>query len=303
MTKLFPPMSGVLKLQTDHIIKLAKEVEETQRDVIYTLGSVTESRSHELGNHVKRVAEVSFLLAIKYGLLESEAELLRMVSPMHDIGKIGIPDSILKKSAKLTKEEFELIKTHTTLGHSILQHSQRKLFKAAATVALHHHEWWNGSGYPNNLSGKEIHIFGRITAIADVFDALIHKRVYKHAWPIPNALIEVKRLKGKQFEPKIVNIFIDNINSILKICTENVDAVNIHLPKEDIYSKRREVLDLITHECIISGDNPEKCQAHELRKLPVSEIIEYVNHLSKEQSEDIINQHMACILNINSPKE
>ena len=286
-----------VKLQTEHIRTLAKEVEETQRDIIYTLGSVTETRSHEAGNHVKRVAEISYLLAIKYGLSEEDAKLLKMASPMHDIGKIGIYDHILNKPGKLSKEEFEIIKTHTTIGHSILQKSKRWLFKTAAIVALQHHEWWNGKGYPNHLSGDDIHIFGRITAIADVFDALTHKRLYKHAWSVERALKEIKLLRGRQFQPEIVDIFFDNIGLILKINIDNIDRDSDILLNSDIDVKRHEVYSLFSHECMIFDGNPVHCQGNELRKLSKHELNEYVNKLTEAECNDIMNEHMVCICN------
>ena len=129
-------------------------------------------RSKETGQHVKRVAEFSHLFAVKHGMSEDEAELLRLAAPMHDIGKIAIPDSILHKPGKLTPEEWTEMKAHTTLGYEILKHSERRLLKAAAIVANEHHEKWDGSGYPNGIKGEKIHVYGRITAMADVFDAL-----------------------------------------------------------------------------------------------------------------------------------
>ena len=286
-----------VKLQTEHIRSLAKEIEETQRDIIYTLGSVTETRSHEVGNHVKRVADISYLLAIKYGLSEEDAKLLKMASPMHDIGKIGIHDNILNKPSKLSKEEFEIIKIHTTIGHSILKKSKRWLLKTAAIVALQHHEWWNGKGYPNQLSGDDIHIFGRITAIADVFDALTHKRLYKHAWSVDSALKEIKSLRGRQFQPEIVDIFFDNIGLILKINIDNIDRVSDILLNSDIDAKRHEVYSLLSHECMIFDGNPVHCHGNELRKLSKHELNEYVNKLTEAECNDIMNEHMVCICN------
>ena len=170
-----------IRLDITKIIKLHNELEETQREIIYTMGEIGETRSLETGQHVKRVAEYSKLLALKSGLTPEEAELLKLASPMHDIGKVGIPDSILNKPGKLTPEEFEEMKTHATIGYELLNKSSREILKASAIVAYEHHEKWDGSGYPKGLKGSEIHIFGRITAIADVFDALAHERPYKKA--------------------------------------------------------------------------------------------------------------------------
>ena len=146
------------------------------------MGAIGESRSKETGNHVKRVAEYSYLLAKLSGLNEDESELLKQASPMHDIGKVAIPDSILHKTDKLTKLELEIMKTHALKGYELLKGSDRPLLKMAAIIALEHHEKWNGEGYPTGLKEEEISIYGRITAICDVFDALGSDRCYKKAW-------------------------------------------------------------------------------------------------------------------------
>ena len=182
-----------------------------------TLGEVVETRSKETAHHVKRVAEYSYVLAVKAGLSEERAHLLRMASPMHDVGKIGIPDSILFKPGKLTDEEFSIIKTHTVIGHSILKGSPRRIMRTAATIALQHHEHWDGGGYPHGLAEDETHIFGRITALADVFDALSCDRVYKKAWPLSDVLDYLREKRGRQFDPFLVDIFLDNLDEILAI--------------------------------------------------------------------------------------
>ncbi len=197
-----------------------KEIIDTQKEVVYTMGAIGETRSKETGQHVKRVAEYSYLLAILYGLDEHEASILKQASPMHDIGKVGIPDNILNKPGKLEKEEFEVMKSHSLLGYEMLKHSNKEILKAAAVVAFEHHEKWDGTGYPRGLKGDEIHIFGRITAIADVFDALGHDRVYKKAWPLENILNLFKEGSGKHFDPNLINIFFDNLDKFLEIKEE-----------------------------------------------------------------------------------
>lgn len=196
---------------------LNKEIENTQKEIIFTLGEIAEARSKETGHHVKRVAELSKLLAIKYGLPEEEAEIIRLASPMHDLGKLGIPDAILNKPDKLTYQEFEVIKTHTIIGYDMLKNSQRQIMQTAATIALQHHEKYNGTGYPNGLKGEEIKLYGRITAIADVFDAIGSDRVYKKAWEFGKILDFFKKEKGEHFDPMIVDVFFDNLPEILKI--------------------------------------------------------------------------------------
>ncbi|MDH5629992.1 MAG: response regulator, partial [Gammaproteobacteria bacterium] len=165
--------------------RLLKEIEENQREMIYVLMEVMESTSDETGKHIKRVAEYSKLLAHHTDFLTEEDEtILFHASPMHDIGKISIPKDILHKPDRLTEEEFEIIKTHTLKGKEIFKRSNRKLLKAASIIASQHHEKWDGKGYPSGLKGEEIHIYGRIVALADVFDALTHKRQYKDEWSI-----------------------------------------------------------------------------------------------------------------------
>lgn len=197
--------------------KLTTEIEETQREVVFTMGAVGESRSKETGNHVKRVAEYSKLLALKYGLEEAEAELLKQASPMHDIGKVAIPDNILNKKGRFNEEERKIMDTHAQLGYDILKNSDRKLLKAAAVVAYEHHEKYNGTGYPRALKGEDIHIYGRITAIADVFDALGSDRVYKKAWDDQRILDLFQEERGEHFDPKLVDIFFENVEDFFAI--------------------------------------------------------------------------------------
>ncbi len=196
---------------------LYQEIENTQKEIIYTMAEVGESRSKETGNHVKRVAEYSRVIAKGYGLPPSEVELLKMASPMHDIGKVAIPDAILLKPGKLTDEEFAYMQRHTSLGYDMLKHSSRKILKAASVVAYEHHEKWNGRGYPRGIKGEEIHIFGRITALADVFDALSSDRCYKKAWELDRVLNLFKEERGEHFEPKIVDVFFERLEDVLEI--------------------------------------------------------------------------------------
>jgi len=198
-------------------LSLNNEILETQKEIIERLGEVVEKRSNEASKHVYRVSEVSYMLAIDFGLSHKEAQLLKMASPMHDIGKIGIPDSILLKPGSLTKEEFEIMKTHAQMGYDILKTSNRDMLKTAAIVAHEHHEKWNGSGYPRGIKGEDIHIYGRISAVADVFDALYHKRCYKEAWPLEAILDLFKEERGKHFDPKLVDIILQNIDKYVEI--------------------------------------------------------------------------------------
>ncbi|MFZ5354158.1 MAG: DUF3369 domain-containing protein [Bacillota bacterium] len=198
-------------------IYLNKEVIDTQKEIIFTLGEIVEARSKETGNHVRKVAEYCKVLALGYGLPEEEAEVLKLASPMHDIGKLAVPDSILMKPGKLTEEEFQVIKTHTTVGYEMLKNSHQDIMKAAVLIAMQHHERYDGTGYPSGLLGENIHIFGRITALADVFDALGSERVYKKAWELVDILEYIKEQRGRHFDPKLVDIFFDKLDVILRI--------------------------------------------------------------------------------------
>jgi response regulator RpfG family c-di-GMP phosphodiesterase len=198
-------------------IALNQEIIDTQKEVIFTLGEVIEVRSKETGNHVRRVAELCYLLALKFGLGQERAELVRLASPMHDIGKVGIPDGILLKPGRLTPEEFEIIQRHSETGFHLLKNSRREILEAAAISARQHHERWDGRGYPEGLKGEQIHIFGRITALADVFDALMHVRVYKSAWGADRVIAYIAAERGKQFDPGLVDVFLENRLEFLAI--------------------------------------------------------------------------------------
>mgnify|MGYP002713012029 CR=1 FL=1 len=199
------------------IVKLNQDIKDTQKEIIFTMGTIGESRSNETGFHVKRVAEYSKILAIHAGIHEYEADMLKQASPMHDIGKVGIPDSILNKPSALTDKEREVMNTHTQLGHEMLSHSNKELLRVSSIVAHEHHEKWDGTGYPRGLKGEEIHIYGRITAIADVFDALGSDRVYKKAWPDEKIFEMFKEQSGKHFDPTLIEIFFNHLDDFLEV--------------------------------------------------------------------------------------
>jgi HD-GYP domain-containing protein (c-di-GMP phosphodiesterase class II) len=210
-------MSATLASDREEIMQLNHEIEATQREVVFTMGAIGESRSKETGNHVKRVAEYSRLLALHAGLDEREADLLRQASPMHDIGKVAIPDAILNKPARLTADEFSQMKHHARLGYEMLRHSDRPLLQAAAIVAHQHHEKWDGSGYPQGLAGDSIHIYGRITAVADVLDALGSERIYKKAWPDEEIFALFRQQAGRHFDPHLIEILFSHLDEFLAI--------------------------------------------------------------------------------------
>jgi len=226
LSDAFNSMISGIDTALEEINALNKEIEDTQREVVFTMGSIGESRSKETGNHVKRVAEYSKLLALYYGLDENEAEMLRQASPMHDIGKVAIPDAVLNKPGRFDEEERRIMDTHAALGYEMLKHSQRALLLMAATVAYEHHEKWDGSGYPRGLRGETIHIYGRITALADVFDALGSDRVYKSAWDDERIFTLFREERGKHFDPSLIDIFFDHLDEFLAIRDRLKDTIH-----------------------------------------------------------------------------
>ncbi len=196
---------------------LNQEITETQEELIYRLGDVVESRSNEASNHVRRMSEICHMLALAIGMSQEEAELIRQASPMHDIGKIATPDAVLLKPGKLLDDEMEIMKKHPALGYAILQGSKRPILKAAAVIAQQHHEKYDGTGYPNAMVGQKIHAYARIAAVADVFDALSHKRCYKKSWPLDEVLIFIQKASGSHLDPIIVDALLANIDQAIAI--------------------------------------------------------------------------------------
>ncbi len=197
--------------------RLNAEIEESQREIVFTLGDIVDQRSKETGNHVRRVAEYSRLLGIKAGLSDREAEILRIASSMHDIGKLGIPDHILDKEGVLDQAEYDIMRTHAEIGSIMLRRSNRELLRAASAIALQHHERWDGSGYPAGRKGEEIHLFARIVAIADVFDAISHDRVYRKAMSRADVLSFFSGEGRSFFDPRVLALFIENIDEFYAI--------------------------------------------------------------------------------------
>ncbi len=191
-------------------INLMEDLKETSKELVFNLANAVEARSKETGAHVQRVSMFCERLALLYGLSESEAALIRNASPLHDVGKVAIPDSILHKPGKLDAEEWAIMQKHVEYGVEILNKSKRQLIVLAKEIAATHHEKWNGEGYPNQLKGEDIPISGRITALADVFDALGAKRVYKEAWSDDDIRQELLAQKGQHFEPKLVDLMISH---------------------------------------------------------------------------------------------
>lgn len=203
-------------------VHLHTDLDETQREIIFLLGEAVEARSQETGNHVRRVAEISRILAEEIGLDKDEADLVRQASPLHDLGKVVVPDVILNKPGKLTAEEQEVMRSHAEIGHAMLKGSPRKTFQAAAQIARDHHERWDGTGYPRQMAGEQIHLYGRITAVADVFDALLSRRCYKAPLPMDEVLAFFRKESGKQFDPRLVEALFARL--------DEVQAVRLQLP-------------------------------------------------------------------------
>lgn len=199
-------------------VRLLSELEENQKEMIYILTEVMESTSDETGKHIKRLSEIAALLA-KYhkSLSVHDMEMLYHASPMHDIGKMTIPKAILNKPGRLTEDEFNIMKRHTSNGYQLLCRSDRRIIKSAAIIAHEHHEKWNGSGYPRGLKGTDIHIYGRIVALADVFDALTHARCYKEAWSQAQVIGYIEEHRGTQFDPELVDIFLEHVDEFFTI--------------------------------------------------------------------------------------
>jgi response regulator RpfG family c-di-GMP phosphodiesterase len=206
-------------------VQLQHEIEDTQREIVYRLSEAVEQRSIETGNHVKRVAFICYDLAKAYGLSDTEAEKLMFASPLHDVGKVGIPDGILNKPMKLQEHEWEVMKTHSSIGYEILKDSKRAIIQAGAIIARDHHEKWDGTGYPAGKAAEDIHIYGRIAALADVYDALRHRRCYKSPWTPEAVLAHIVSESGKQFEPTLVEI--------LKSRVDKIEAILQKYPDED----------------------------------------------------------------------
>lgn len=189
---------------------------DIENELVYRLANLVETRSEETGEHVKRVSEVCYLLALDFGF-DKDSSLIKGASGLHDVGKVGIPDHILNKPGKLNDQEFAVMKEHTLIGFELLKNSRLKLFELGALIALQHHERWDGTGYPYGLKGEEIAPEARIVQVADVFEALTHNRCYRPAWPVDKAIEYMYDMSGKQFDPKVIEIFKKRLWDILDI--------------------------------------------------------------------------------------
>lgn len=214
-----PVVPAIVRARVKTHLSLVKidRLRETQIDLIQRLGRAAEYKDNETGMHVQRMSHYTKLLAMAAGMDEEQADELRMAATMHDIGKIAIPDNILLKPGKLDPEEFTHMKRHAEIGASILEQPRSSLVALARTIAITHHEKWDGSGYPNGLAGEDIPIEGRLAAVADVFDALTSERPYKKAWSVEEAVDFLQSQAGKHFDPVLVPMFVDLLPQVLTI--------------------------------------------------------------------------------------
>ncbi|MDP2828911.1 MAG: response regulator [Sulfuricellaceae bacterium] len=194
-----------------------RELHDSRLDIIRRLGRAAEFRDNETGLHIIRMSKYSKVLGLRAGMAESDAELLLQASPMHDIGKIGIPDHILLKPGQLTPQEWEIMQTHARIGADLLDDNSAPLLRMARDIALSHHEKWDGSGYPNGLAGEDIPLVGRIVAVADVFDALTSARPYKQAWPVAAAVDFLREQRDRHFQASLVDLFIEELEAVARI--------------------------------------------------------------------------------------
>ncbi|MEA1917661.1 MAG: response regulator [Campylobacterota bacterium] len=215
--------------RTAQLEKSLKLAQETEREISFRLGKASEFRDLETGSHIKRMAEYSKLLAQLYGLSDEECELVLYAAPLHDIGKVGIPDKILLKPGRFEEDEFEIMKQHSQIGAKMLEDGEKyPVISAGYKIALDHHEKYDGSGYPNGKKGDDIDLYARIVAISDVFDALGSKRVYKDAMPLEKTLSIMKDGRGTHFDPKLLDLFLDNVDKFLEIQKRVSDSENAH---------------------------------------------------------------------------
>ena len=224
ITKPISPAIVRARVNTHLSLVQAEQLKQAHVDLVERLGRAAEYKDTDTGEHIVRMSQYSKVLALALGMDEQRAELLRQAAPMHDVGKIGIPDAILLKPGKLTSEEFDHMKEHATIGAQILANSSSPLLQLAHTLAIEHHEKWDGSGYPNGIKGEEISVEGRIVAIADVFDALTSKRPYKEAWSVEKTVLHMQEQAGTHFDPALIELLVKNLDDIIAIKNANQES-------------------------------------------------------------------------------
>lgn len=208
---------------TSLVRKKTEEIQRAHEEIVIRLTTAAEFRDNQTGQHIRRLGLYAAELGRLLGWSVTEQDRIRMAAAMHDVGKIGIRDHILLKPGKLTAEEWVTMKTHTTIGHYILSDSGIPVLEMADRIAWCHHERWDGSGYPGGLRGEDIPIEARVVAVVDVYDALCHARPYKKPWPEPDVIAMMQELRGKQFDPQLVDLFIDNLSTMRAIRLANAE--------------------------------------------------------------------------------
>lgn len=228
---LVNPLDRVERLAHDVELLERQALEREHEQIIFKLSQLSTSRDEETGNHMHRVAHISRLIACEWGHAEQFCDMIYLAAPMHDIGKVGIPDKILLKPGKLTPEEWDVMKTHTIIGYEVLKDSSSPLLRMGADIAHSHHEKYNGQGYPQGLAGEAIPVVGRIVAVADELDALLSVRPYKQAWNLKDALEQMRQERGRHFDPACVDIMLRHIDSIIDIQKQFSDVPETILPE------------------------------------------------------------------------
>ncbi|MES2884595.1 MAG: HD domain-containing phosphohydrolase [Pseudomonadota bacterium] len=217
----------------------SKELSAANSELVKRLRAAAEFKDDETGSHIERMARTAQLLARAAGLSDAESELVLMAAPMHDVGKIGIPDRILLKPTPLTPDEWRVMRMHPGIGAGIIGKHDAPILKIARRIALTHHEKWDGTGYPRGLKGEEIPLVGRIVALADVFDALTSERPFKPAWPVDNAVTYIREQTGRHFDPRLAGLFLELMPEILKIRVEHPEKPSMLF---DVRSRMSETL-------------------------------------------------------------
>lgn len=236
--KVVHPSVAKIKSAYEQLQKANGEVKEAYMAIVLKLAIIAEYRDNDTGGHIMRISDYGCEVAKGLGLSEKDIEIFRFASPMHDIGKIATPDSILKKAGKLTPEEFEVMKSHAVIGARMFDGSNSPILKAAADICRSHHEKWDGSGYPYGLKGDKIPLFGRILALVDVFDALLSKRCYKEAWSFEEALKYIRGQAGMHFDPHLVSVFL-KIQPQIRHVYESSQTIQSFLTDYEIMSLKR----------------------------------------------------------------
>jgi len=217
ITKPVSPPIVRARVRTHLSLVRAEELKQSRLEIVQRLGLAAEYKDNETGLHVIRMSNHARILGVAAGMHEAQADDLLHAAPMHDVGKIGIPDNILQKPGALDKDEWKVMQSHATIGADIIGKHQGGMLAMAHDVALTHHEKWDGSGYPNGLAARDIPLVGRIVAIADVFDALTSARPYKAAWPVEQAVDYLKQQRGQHFDPELVDLFLEHLPEVLEV--------------------------------------------------------------------------------------